>query len=122
MFELGAGGVGVRNASAARSIDEVSVRARDNPFVHCTISIAHSVPGARFARNPVIFETASLPPGSEEFVELFGLGGSDVYSEQDLLSKKQTFQLEARGRDSQTLVAVLEYDPSSRPPTIRRVA
>jgi hypothetical protein len=111
--------VGVRNASLQKNIDEISLRAHQNQFVDCTIAIAHSLPGRRLKRNPVILELASLSPDAAEFVELFGLSPNDLFSEGDILSKKQTFTLEARGRDAKTVLAVLEY-PSSRPPVIRR--
>jgi hypothetical protein len=73
-------------------------------------------------RNQVILKLDTLPPKAEEYVELFGLGAHDVWSENDILAKKQTFTLEARGRDTQTVLAVLEYDPTNRPPTIRRIS
>jgi hypothetical protein len=113
---------GVKNASARRSVDEISMRARESQFVQCTVAIAHTLPNRRPQRNPVVLEVATLPPGAEEFVELFGLGGDNVYGEHDIMSKVQTFTLEARGRDAAMVTATLEYDPSTRPPTIRRIS
>jgi hypothetical protein len=114
--------VGVRNISSANSIDDVTLRAQESAFVTCTIGIAHMPIGRPQLRNPIILKVDTLPPGAEEFVELFGLNGTNVYGEGDILSKKQTFTLEARGRDTPTRLLVLEYDPSTRPPSIRRVS
>jgi hypothetical protein len=111
--------VGVHNASRTWSIDDITLRAREGHFVDCTIAIAHRQPGQLTMREPVIAEFRTLPPGATEMVELFGLG-ADEYSEQDILSKKQTFTLEVRGRDTPVAQLVLEYDPATKPPIIRR--
>jgi hypothetical protein len=112
---------GVHNASRRTSIDGVTLRAHDSQFVQCTIGVAHLEPGGS-VKSPIVSKIETLPPGAEEFSELFGVGGSDVYSEHDILSKKQTFTLEARGRDAEKCLATLEYDPSTKPATIRRLS
>jgi hypothetical protein len=111
--------VGIHNASRTRSIDDISLRAREGQFVDCTIAIAHQHPGRLTEREPIIAELRTLPPGATEMVELFGLG-ADEYSEQDILSKRQRFTLELRARDTPVVQFVLEYDPSTKPPIIRR--
>jgi hypothetical protein len=111
--------VGVHNAGS-KSIDDVTMRARESQFVECTIAVARILPGdLRVRREPVIAEFRTLSPGATEMVELFGLGAEE-HSEQDILSKKQTFTLEARGRDTPVALLVLEYDPLTKPPVIRR--
>jgi hypothetical protein len=114
--------IGMRNASMHKSVDEISLIAHKNQFVDCTISLAH-LRGLGLPRgNPVIEKLDTLPPGAEEFIELFGLSATDKWSENDILSKKQTFTLEARARDTPAALAVLEYDPTTRPATIRRIS
>jgi hypothetical protein len=118
--------VGIRNASDTRSVDNISLRVRNDQFVECTIKEANYPYGeiARSSGDPIIFETDTLPPPhAREFVELFGMG-PEVRSEGDILARKHQFTLEARGRDAQTVLAVLEYDPAmaAHPPTIRRIS
>jgi hypothetical protein len=114
--------VGIRNASTMKSVDDVSLRAQQRTFVECTISVAHMLADGRLSRTPILTEVATLPPNAEEFVELFGLSASDTWVGKDILAERSTFVLEARGRDARTVIAVLEYDPRTRPPTIRRVS
>jgi hypothetical protein len=114
--------VGLKNVSVAKSIDDVSLRAQQNQFVDSTVRVAHDLRDGSMPRNPIVLKIDTLSPNAEELVDLFGLGGSDVYSEGDILAKKNRFVLEARGRDTQRVLVVLEYDPSTRPPVIRRVS
>jgi hypothetical protein len=109
---------GLRNASATKSIDDVSLRADDSHFVRCTIAIRD---GGRLDPNRIVAEFSTISPDSVEFVKLFSMSGDDVYGEQDILAKKQTFTLEVRGRDTPKSARTLEYDPATKPPTIRRI-
>jgi hypothetical protein len=110
--------VGVQNASRTKSIDDITLRAKEGQFVDCTVAVAHQHPGRLREREPVIAEFRTLSPGATEMVHLFGLG-ADEHSEQDILSKPQRFTLEARGRDTPIALLALDYDPSTKPPIIR---
>lgn len=115
--------LGVRNASLVKSIDDISVAAQYDRFVECTIKLAHTPYGQRLGRgNPVMLKILTLSPGAEEFVELFGLSPNDTWSDGDIFAQKNRFVIEARGRDTQTVFATLEYDPTSRPIVIRRAS
>jgi hypothetical protein len=72
--------------------------------------------------NPIFLELQTLQPKAEEFVYLFGLDVKVVRNENDILANKQTFTIETRGRDVETVRAVLEYDPTTIPPFIRRIS
>jgi hypothetical protein len=114
--------VGLRNSSTSKSVDEVSLRAHSNQFVECTIAVAHRPVEGWREHNPIFLKLETLPPKAEEFVELFGVAVGKRWNEGDILGKKQTFTLEARGRDVKTVRAVLEYDPTTDPPIIRRTS
>lgn len=114
--------VGVRNSTKNKSIDDVSLRANDTRFTQCMIGVSHMDANAKM-RFPVFFNVNTLCPGGEDFVKLFEWNAGDMSSgPHDILNKKQTIIIEARGRDTPPRLATLEYDPSTRPPIVRRVS
>jgi hypothetical protein len=71
-------------------------------------------------RDLIITELRTLHPRVTKVVKLFSLNASDIWGEQDVLAKKQMFTLQVVGRNTPPALIVLEYDPSTSPPLIRR--
>jgi hypothetical protein len=111
--------VGLYNASNTKSIDDIVLRALESHFVLVAISPEHMPIHRIVDRNPTILKLDTLSPGADKFAEMFSLGEGDVWGEQDILAKKHTFILEAYGRDTQKATITLEYNPSTKPPTVR---
>ena len=114
--------VGLHNASITKNIDDVTLRAHDSQFVQCTIAVERIRGDGRLEPDRIVAEFSTISPDATEFVKLFSMSGTDIWGEQDILAKKQTFTLEVRGRDTPKATLTLEYDPSTRPPIIRRTA
>jgi hypothetical protein len=112
--------VGVRNSSSVKSIDDISLRANEGDFVGVTVAEAHARPDRSVEREPVLRVWRTLPPRAEELVPLFGLDPNVGSNFQDALGKANRFTLELRGRDTPTVWAAFEYQPTT-PPTITRL-
>ena len=109
--------VGLRNSSKFKSADEIVIVARNSWFVECTIAAGEEyITGRRAAKNPVVHTFATLQPGAEEYVGLFGLG---VGPPGDVFKKPHEFVLEARARDVETVRLTLIYEPTEPLATIR---
>jgi hypothetical protein len=113
--------VGLKNASKTKSIDDICLRALESHFVLCAISPERMPLHKIVDRNPTILKLDTLAPDAAQFAEMFSIGGTDIWGEQDILSKKHAFTLEAHARDTQKATITLEYDPSTKPPTVRRI-
>lgn len=107
--------VGLRNAGAA-TLEAVTLRAREGWFVDNSIAVAHRRRDQITERNPLVSTLPHLDPGATELVELFGMDySSGSSSPEDVFNQKQRFQLELRARNTPTVIADFDYDPSRRP-------
>ena len=101
--------------SAVTTLYHVTLRGKESGFVSRTLAIIHARPteyGLREDREPVIAILEHLDPGATEFIELFQIryrAADEVF--QDI----HRFVLEARARDTATMLAEFEYDPKRRP-------
>jgi hypothetical protein len=111
--------VGIHNPGSA-TLYTVTLRAQESWFVDNTIAIAHARTPMRRDREPLIAELPHIDPGATELIELFGKDYHNV-SAPNVFSDKRSFSLEARARDTPTVVAEFEYDPTRRP-MIRQLA
>lgn len=107
--------VGLRN-NGMTTLEAVTLRAREGWFVENSIAVAHRRRDQITERNPQILALPHLDPGATELVELFGMDyNSGSSSPEDVFNQKQRFQLEVRARNTRTVVADFEYDPTRRP-------
>jgi hypothetical protein len=109
--------IGIKNSSTTKSAEDVTIRAHESWFVDNTIAIAHRRIDERPKKSPLIFSRATLEPGAVEFVELFGLSPN---LSGDVFKKSHDFVLEARARDTQTVLMTLRYEPTEPLATIKR--
>jgi hypothetical protein len=99
--------IGIRNASAQRSADDVTVRAIHSWFVDCTIEVSHRKREAPSEKNPVMFRAKTLHPHACEYIEMFGLGPDPDQTPGDVLKREHEFVIEARARDATTVTMKL---------------
>jgi hypothetical protein len=108
--------VGLCNAGK-KTLHDVTLRAQEGWFVQNTIAIAHprrTEIGPRSDREPVIANFDALHPGATELIELFGRA-YHIGSVDDVFRDIRRFSLEARARDTMTVISEFEYAPDRRP-------
>jgi hypothetical protein len=108
--------VGLHNAGK-KTLHDVTLRAQEGWFVQNTIAVAHprsTAIGPRSDREPVIIKLDALHPGATEMVQLFGRD-YHIGSVDDVFRDVRRFALEARARDTPTVIDEFEYVPDRRP-------
>jgi hypothetical protein len=106
------------------TLQAVTLRAREGEFVYNTIARAHArlTQGdyLQISEEPIIAEVEHLDPYGTEYVELFYHEYLMEFPE-DVLQRTHRFELEARARDTPTVVVEFEYNPGPSP-NIRMLA
>jgi hypothetical protein len=111
----------VRNTLPSKSVDQIEISTADTVFSRTTMR-TDDLERQVVHKRLILAEIRTLSPGADVCVSLFALGNDDIWGEQDVLNKRQNFTLELRARDAPSRSITLEYDPSVRPPRIRRAS
>jgi hypothetical protein len=106
--------VGIRNAGTT-TLHGVTLRAQESWFVDNTFAQARASKGPFRESEPIIETWENIDPGATEMVELFGLSYREDANPDDIFGSVRRFALEARARDTSTVIQEFEYDPDKRP-------
>jgi hypothetical protein len=111
----------VKNNSPNRTLNGVTVFARNSQFVSVAFPMIRiKINGVRF-KDAMLRMPSRLDPGAVETVEMFQSGKAPT-NPNDILANKNEFVVEAHAKDTRTIVATFEYDPSGEIPIIRRLS